>query len=218
MVDHDDVVGEAVGLFEILGGEQQRGAVGDELLDHAPQASAALRVETRGRLVEEEHRRAVHERGGEVEPAPHAPAVGASGPVGGVDEIEALEELVGAGTDRPRGEVREQPDHLQVLVAGEVLVDGGVLAGETDLLAYGLRIPVDGHSEHFGETAVVAEDGREDPHRRGLAGAVGAEQAEDRAGGHREIDAGQRDDGTKPLFEVFDSDGVFHVGQPRADS
>ena len=54
VVDHDDVVGEAVGLFEVLRGEQQRGAVGNELLDHAPQARAPLRVETGGGLVEEQ--------------------------------------------------------------------------------------------------------------------------------------------------------------------
>ena len=69
---------------------------------------------------------------------------------------------------------------------------------------------VDVDAEHFGQAAVVAEDGREDPYRRRLAGAVRPEQAEDGAGGHREIDAGERDDGTKSLFEVFDSDGVIH--------
>ena len=55
-----------------------------------------LRVEAGGRLVEEQHRRAVDERGGEVEPPAHAARVGADGPVGGVGELEALEQLVGA--------------------------------------------------------------------------------------------------------------------------
>ena len=51
-----DVVGEAVGLFEVLGREQHRRAVGDELGDQPPQvAAAAARVETGCRLVEEQH-------------------------------------------------------------------------------------------------------------------------------------------------------------------
>ena len=74
------------------------------LLDDAPELGAAPRVEPGRRLVEEQHRRLVHERGGEVEPAPHAARVGAHGPVAGVDEVEALEQLVGsAGGTSDRG-------------------------------------------------------------------------------------------------------------------
>ena len=53
-------------------------------LDRLPQREPAARVEARGRLVEEQHRRAVHERGGEVEPAAHAAGVGLDGPLGGL--------------------------------------------------------------------------------------------------------------------------------------
>ena len=77
MVDDDDPVGEPVGLLEVLRREQHRRAAGDELLDDRPQLGAAARVEAGGRLVEEQHRRAVHERGGEVEAAAHAARVGA---------------------------------------------------------------------------------------------------------------------------------------------
>ena len=45
-----------------------------------------------GRLVEEEHRRLVHERGREVEPAAHPAGVRAHQPVAGVQEVEALEQ------------------------------------------------------------------------------------------------------------------------------
>ena len=37
VVDHDDLVRESVGLFEVLRGEQHRGAVGDQLADDRPQ-------------------------------------------------------------------------------------------------------------------------------------------------------------------------------------
>ena len=88
VVDHHDVVGEAVGLFEVLRREQHGRAVGDELLDHAPEVGATRGVEAGRGLVEEEHRRPVHERGREVEPAAHPAGVGLAGPVGRVGEVE----------------------------------------------------------------------------------------------------------------------------------
>ncbi len=60
-----------------------------------PQLVATLRVETGGGLVEEQHRRPVHQRGGEVEAAAHAAGVRAGDAVGGVREREPLEQLVG---------------------------------------------------------------------------------------------------------------------------
>ncbi len=100
-----------------------------------PQAQAAARVEPGRRLVEEQHRRARDERRGEVEAAAHAAGVGLRRPVGGVEQLEALEQLAPA---RLRGGARgavQAPDHRQVLEPGEVLVDRRVLAGEPDPLA-----------------------------------------------------------------------------------
>ena len=57
VVDHHDVAGQAVGLLEVLGGEQHGGALGHQSLDDPPQVLAALGVEPGGRLVEEEDRR-----------------------------------------------------------------------------------------------------------------------------------------------------------------
>ena len=38
VVDDDDAIGEPVGLLEVLRGEEHGGAVGDEVLDHAPES------------------------------------------------------------------------------------------------------------------------------------------------------------------------------------
>ena len=88
VVDDDDLVREQVGLLEVLRREQQRGAAGDELLDDVPHVGAPARVEARGRLVEEEHRRVGHEGTRQVEASTHAAGVGACRPVGGVLEAE----------------------------------------------------------------------------------------------------------------------------------
>ena len=165
-----------------------------------------MRVEAGGRFVEEEDGRAVDERGRQVEPAPHPARVGAGHAVGGVGETEALEQLVGPGDGRRPAQVREPPDEAEVLAAGEVAVDRGVLAGEAD--AGSDRVGPPGHveAEDLGVAAVGREHGGQDPDGGRLAGAVGAEHAEDGAGRHLEVDAGQRLEVTEALGEALDPD------------
>ena len=57
VVEDDDVVGEPVGLLEVLGREHHRRAGGGELGDDVPQRLAGGGVETGGGLVEEQHGR-----------------------------------------------------------------------------------------------------------------------------------------------------------------
>jgi hypothetical protein len=53
-VHDDDVVGELVGLLEVLRGQQQRRAVPHQPPQHVPQLEPAARVEPGRRLVEEQ--------------------------------------------------------------------------------------------------------------------------------------------------------------------
>jgi len=62
MVDDGDHICQSVGLVEILGGQQDGGSVGDQPLDHLPQAQPAARVQAGGGLVEEQHRWPGHQR------------------------------------------------------------------------------------------------------------------------------------------------------------
>jgi hypothetical protein len=73
VVDDRDVVGEFVGFVEVLGGQQHRGAVGDQVTYDVPDLLTADRIEPGGRLVEEEHGRTGHDPRGQVEPSAHAP-------------------------------------------------------------------------------------------------------------------------------------------------
>jgi hypothetical protein len=77
--------------------------------------------------------------------------------------------------------VGETPHHADVLAPGEVLVDGGVLAGQADDLAHRLGFFHHVATQDGGPTAIGVQDGGQDAHGGRLAGAVGAEQAEDRA-------------------------------------
>ncbi len=47
VVDHRDAIRQAVGLVEVLGGQEQRRAVVDELGDELPEVDARARVEAR---------------------------------------------------------------------------------------------------------------------------------------------------------------------------
>ncbi len=73
VVDHHDVRGELIGLFQVLGGEHHRGAAVDHLANQLPHADPAGRVESCGRLVEEDHRRCGHQGPRQVQPPTHSP-------------------------------------------------------------------------------------------------------------------------------------------------
>src|SRR5262245_43967928 len=74
--------------------------------------------------------------------------------------------------------MRQLADQAQVLAAGEVLVDRGVLAGETDDVPHLLWLRSDVESEHPRRPLVGPGQRREHTYHRGLAGAVRSEQAE----------------------------------------
>src|SRR6266540_4127427 len=54
VIDDHDVAGQLIGFLEVLGGEQDIGAAGDEIADRTPQLHAAARVQAGGRLVEQQ--------------------------------------------------------------------------------------------------------------------------------------------------------------------
>ena len=131
-VEHADEVGEAVGLLEVLGGEQDGHALGLELAHGRPDLLPAAGVEPGRGLVEEEQPRSLDHAHRQVEAALHPARVGPGPSPGSVDEVELVEQL---GRPVPGSRCRElaQPrHHQQVLRTGEDVVDSGVLPGEAD--------------------------------------------------------------------------------------
>ena len=205
-VDHGDVVGQPVGLLHVLGGEQQGGAVADQLADDVPEREAAARVKAGGRLVQEQHLGPADQAGPEVEAAPHPARVGLDGAVGGVGELEPLQHLVGPAPGLVLAQVVEPADQVEVLAPGEVLVDGRVLAGQADDRAQGLGVADDVVAGHPGRAPVGEEQGGEDPDDGGLAGPVGAEQAEDGPGRGGQVDPVHRLDGPERPAQALGDD------------
>ncbi len=191
-IDHGDLVGQLVGLLEILGREQQRRALAHLVADDLPHAEAAAGVEPGRRLVEEEQLRPADQRAREVEAPSHAARVRLRDPVGGAFEVERSQQLgctlLGVG----RAELVEAAEHPEVLAAGQVLVDGRVLAREADQLPHRLRVAGDVEPGDARAAGVGAEKRREDPDRGRLAGAVRPEQSQHRSLLHLEVDAVER--------------------------
>jgi hypothetical protein len=96
----------------------------------------------------------------------------------------------------------EPPDEAEVLAAGQVLVDGGVLAGEPDRVADLVGGGDDVVPQDAGLTGVRAEDRGQDPDGGRLAGAVGPEQAEHGSRRHGEVDAVKGGNVPEPLDET----------------
>ena len=95
VVDDRDLVGELVGLLEVLRRQQERRAFAHLGADHVPHREPAARIEPGRRLVEEEQPRLADQGAREVEPAAHPAGVGLRDPSGRVGEVEALEQRVG---------------------------------------------------------------------------------------------------------------------------
>ena len=126
---HDaDAVAEALGLVEVVRGEQHgRAEAGAQSGDDVDQLVADARVEPDGRLVEEQHPRLGEERAGDLEPPALAAAVGRDRTVEEVGQVEAVGELVDAPARVVGGDAPEAGVDLEVAAAGERPVDDRVL-------------------------------------------------------------------------------------------
>ena len=226
VVDDADPIG-LLRLLEVVGREEDRRPVGvADLAEVVPQGAAADRVETRGRLVEEQDPGPVHEAADDLELPLH--------PAG--KRLEGLEEVVVEPND-----VGQQLDPLavlrrhqaieravavkavdrdvetDVLLAREVLVDARVLEDDPDVATDGRRVPVEVVAGDRDRPARLAERRRQDRDRRRLARPVRAEEGEQLTRSYVEADVVDGRLGRLPvtLDEVLDANDRFHRDSTR---
>ncbi|KAG1245823.1 hypothetical protein G6F68_014905 [Rhizopus microsporus] len=99
VVDDRQVAAQVLGFFQVLRGEDDRGAGRVDLLEHAPHVAADLDVHAGGRLVQDQQARAGHHRARDHQPALHA--AGQAAELGVAVEVE-----LGDGTRPATGPVR----------------------------------------------------------------------------------------------------------------
>ena len=73
MIDDGHAVAQTIGLFHVVGGEQDRDALGPEAADQLPQRESTLRIQAGGWLVQKEHRRPVGDGPGDLHPLGQTP-------------------------------------------------------------------------------------------------------------------------------------------------
>jgi hypothetical protein len=189
LVEDRDLVGELFGLVEILRGEQHCGAVLSEFPDGLPHLNARLGVEPSRRLVEEDDLRISDEAHRDVEPTAHATRIGRHLTRGRVGQRQALEQGI-----RDHGwvlEVSQPGDKHEVLPPAEDFVDGRELSGEADGFPDIRSLGSDIEAVDAGSSCVGLEQRGQDVHDRGLARPVRAEQRENAAPRHVEVDVPQ---------------------------
>eukprot|EP01084_Bolivina_argentea_P250227 419179_1 len=179
---HDGhTVGQYLHLLQVVGG-QDDGAVLGGAADHTPQLAAAGRVHPGGGLVQEEHLGGANQGQGDAELALVATGqlVGGHGLV--VGQAADLEQVGNDGGDMLSRHAAEGSVELEVLLGGHEVDEGVELRAVANLAAGGLGIGDDvtagNEAVAVGGELLAGQDG----HRRGLAGAVGPQEAEDLPG------------------------------------
>ena len=90
-------------------------------------------------------------------------------------------------------QVAQVRHEVQVLLAGEEVVDRGELPGDPDHVTHRIGVAGDVMARDTHLAAVEPDQGGQDLHGGGLPGAVGAEQGEDRSLGDVQVDAVEHD-------------------------
>jgi hypothetical protein len=203
-VDDGQAVTQLVGLLEVLRGEEDRRAPCVDAAHLLPEGEPARRVQAGRGLVQEEDLRLVDEGGGKIEPALHTPRVPLDPSIGGVDQIDELEQCCGPVDGRRPGDAEQAGLEHQQLAAGLAGVESRFLEGDADGPASCVRIG--GHVDP-GDTRRAGRDRherRQHPHRGRLAGAVRTEEAEDLASLDLQVHAPDGFDRAAPGGEVLD--------------
>ena len=178
-------------LAELVAGQQHGAALVGQGAHEAPQPAQPLRVQAVGGLVEHEHVRVGKDGGGHREPLAHALAERAGAAVRGVREAHDLEQVVDAARADPgRGGL-----DAQVRARGAPGVDA-LLEQHADPARRAVQAGV-GLAEDGRRARVGVHEADEHPQRRRLAGAVGTGDADHAAGGHRERDVVDRQEGSR---------------------
>ena len=211
--DDREPVSELVGLFHVVGREQdrQRLALG-EPLELVPHRGASLGIEAGGRLVQEEDLRPMNEPEADVEPPFHPAGVAAHDPVGGLCQPEQLEQLGNPRFERTSAHPLHAALKHQILAAGRIAVDARALRHVADCAAHGVRLPDDVVAGDLGPARVRLRQRREHLDRSRLPGSVRSEQAKNLAGANGERDALECLNVAVALPELVDDDRV-HAGR-----
>ena len=137
----------------------------------------------------------------DIEPSPHAARIRARTAIGGGLEIERREELFRPGLGGAPVHAVQSALQDELAPAGHPWIRRPALRDIPDPLAHPLRLPEKVDTGDGRLARRWRQECREEPQRRGLAGSVRAEEAEDLATSNRQIDAA---DGLYPRLTALE--------------
>jgi len=203
VVDDGEALAEFVGLFHVMGGEDDGDALGVELADDVPHRDAALRIEAGAGLVQKEDGGAVGDGACNLDALGEAAGelVGEGSSL--VGEQELLKQSIGALGGVGAGVAEVAAVEVEVLKNCAGAIEGVVLGDDADVAA-GDGGGLDDVNASDAYLAVGREDaGGAHADGGGFAGAIGTEESEDSSIGYFKINAIDGGDGGLSL-EDFD--------------
>ena len=210
--DDHHPVGDRLDLGQQVRGEQHGAAAVGEAAQQPAHPAHALRIEPVGGLVEDQHLGVAEQRVGEAESLAHAERVLADPPprrrLVETDELEQLVDALRRHAHRLRGDGERLAAAAPGVLRRRVEQDPDAPPG--------IRQVAVAAAEDPGLAAVGLGQADEHPHRRGLAGAVGAEEARDGARLAAERDVGDDGAPAELLGECFGFDHACSLTSGRA--
>jgi hypothetical protein len=222
-MEHDHGVGEPHDHAHVVLDQQDRHALLPDTADQAADHVLLGARHARRRLVQEQDGGPGGERDGQLDQPLLAVGQGAGHLAPPVGESDEGDDLLGGGDQRrflvphpaEPGQDRPEAGRAAQVHAGQHVVEHG--QGREDARALegaNHTVPGDRRGRQAGQRptvprhppAVRAEIAGDGVESRGLAGAVGADQAGDRAGPDVERDPGQRGDAAEPYGQVTNAE------------
>src|SRR5581483_2717179 len=188
-------------------------------VDQRPELLANLRVEADRRLVQQEQPRSVDERPRDQQPAPHPARQLVHPRVAALPQVRDLERALDRRLPLVAADAVQVGEDEQVLLDGQRHVEVVELGRDAALGPRLLRLPRQLEPEHLDRALVRDRLGGQELHRRRLAGAVRAEEADARAVRDVEVEAVDRGDRPVALHRAADPDReLAHVAAEKAAS
>ena len=171
------------------GDEDRDVAASREIGEQAPEFVARQRIDPRRGLVQDQQLGIVHDRHGQRKTLPHAERERIGFSVGIVDKTDIDQEFGDTVLDVVLGQMKKAGMKKEVLPHGEFAVERERLRHEADAPADRQVAGIDRPSAHLGLSLAGRQQSGQHLHGRGLAAAVGAEEAEDFSALDGEADA-----------------------------
>jgi hypothetical protein len=123
VVHHHQPVAQLLGLVHVVGGQHQGHALVLEPVQPVPQHVPGLRVQSGGRLVQQQDLRVVDQRPGDRQPALHAAGQRFDLVLGPVGQLGEVQQLLDLGPQHPLGNAEVPAVDVEVLPDGEFQIE-----------------------------------------------------------------------------------------------